>query len=180
MSTPSGSRPSRGANEPNPLTRLLAARLDGDSSDHGTFTSSDDETRPGTPVASVSSGPEVRMGGGILLKRKTTTARMAQEAGVTRPWLMYASYYIPSIGWMGTYQWSYLVGDVVAGSEFALATACRRLGLTGRSHYGIVLYPHGTLALGEFGTSPAHPRPLRVRYPTSGTLPGLFSARGLD
>lgn len=123
MSTPSGSRPPRSANQPNPLTRLLAAHPDGNSSDHGTFTSSDDETRPGTPVASVNSTPEVRMGGGILLKRKTTTARMAEEAGVTRPWLMYASYYIPSIGWMGTYQWSYLLGDVVAGSEFALAAA---------------------------------------------------------
>lgn len=178
MSTPSGSRPSRDAHQPNPLTRLLA--VDGNTSDHGTFTSSDDETRPGTPVASVHLGPEVRMGGGILLKRKTTTARMAEEAGVTRPWLMYASYYIPSIGWMGTYQWSYLLGDVVAGGEFTLAVALRGLGLTGYSHYGIILYSHGALALCESGTSPTDPRPLRVRYPASGSLPGFVLSQELD
>lgn len=180
MSTPSGSRPSRGAHQPNPLTRLLAERSDGNTSDHGTFTSSDDETRPGTPVASMHSGSEVRMGGGILLKRKTTTTRMAQEAGVTRPWLMYASYYIPSIGWMGTYQWSYLVGDVVAGGKFTFAVVFRGLGLTGCSHYGVVLYSHGALALCESGTSPTNPWPLRVCYPASGTFPGFISVQGLD
>lgn len=123
MSGPSGSRP-RG--EPNPLTRLLVQRRD-NASDHGTF-SSDDETRPGTPQVSgsgsgegsIHSTTEARLGGSILLKRKTTTARMAEEAGVTRPWLMYASYYIPSIGWVGKYQWSFLLGDVVAGGEFCV------------------------------------------------------------
>lgn len=175
MSTPSGSRPSRGAN---PLTRLLA--VDGNTSDHGTFTSSDDDTRPGTPVASVHLGPEVRMGGGILLKRKTTTARMAEEAGVTRPWLMYASYYIPSIGWLGTYQWSYLLGDVVAGSEFALTVALREPGLTRCSHYGLVLYSHGAFALRKSGTSPADPRPLLVRYPAPGSPPDFVLSQELD
>ncbi|KAH0612518.1 uncharacterized protein H6S33_008898 [Morchella sextelata] len=117
MSDPSGSRAPKGS-EPNPFTRLLAPRFDGNNSDHGTF-SSDDDTRPTTPLILGATSSEVRMGGGILLKRKTTTARMAQEAGVKRPWLMYASYYIPSIGWMREYDRSCLLGDVVAGVTMA-------------------------------------------------------------
>lgn len=106
------------------------------------------------------------MGGGILLKRKTTTARMAEEAGVTRPWLMYASYYIPSIGWIGNYQWSYLLGDVVAGGELCLTRVLSRT--DGGSYYGVVLYPDGALALGQFGTFTAYSWSLCVRYSTFG------------
>lgn len=115
MSLPSGSRAPR-PSEPNPFTRLLSPRFDSNNSDHGTF-SSDDDTRPTTPLILGATTSEVRMGGGILLKRKTTTARMAQEAGVKRPWLMYASYYIPSVGWMREYDRSCLLGDVVAGGR---------------------------------------------------------------
>ncbi|PWW73953.1 hypothetical protein C7212DRAFT_283826 [Tuber magnatum] len=112
-------------NDPNPLTRLL--RDSEGTPDHGTFTSQDfRDSRPGSPrvipVTTGSEPPDLRSGlsgRGTFLKRATATAELAENAGVKRPWLMYMSYYIPCIGWVGRYKWSFLLGDVVAGVTMA-------------------------------------------------------------
>lgn len=123
MSNPSKS--GRPHHDPNPFTRLL--RDSEGSTDHGTFTSQHfRDSRPGSPrVVPVTTGLEptdsIRIGlsaRGTFLKRATATAELAENAGVKRPWLMYMSYYIPCIGWVGRYKWSYLLGDVVAGGLF--------------------------------------------------------------
>lgn len=124
MSSPSRpERPHR--HDADPLTRLL--RDSEGSADHGTFTSQHfRDSRPGSPrVVPTTTGPEptdsIRLGlsrPATFLKRATATAELAENAGVKRPWLMYMSYYIPCIGWIGRYKWSYLLGDVVAGGLF--------------------------------------------------------------
>jgi len=48
---------------------------------------------------------------------RQSTAQLMKQGGVKRPWLKYASYYIPSLNWMAEYESSSLAGDVVAGGK---------------------------------------------------------------
>lgn len=48
---------------------------------------------------------------------RQSTAQLMKQGGVKRPWLKYASYYIPSLNWMSEYQLGNLAGDVVAGGK---------------------------------------------------------------
>ena len=91
-----------------PRTRLLSEL--NDSADNGTFTSG--SSRPSSP-GSTRSGPTLKPG---LLNRAATTISRAEEAGVRHPWLMYMSYYVPSISWVAAYEWRFLPGDIAAGS----------------------------------------------------------------
>lgn len=103
----------------NPRTRLLHDNV----SDNGTF--SPIGSLPSSAGSSVRSG---RLGGGgsspagnhkqNWRQRAATTTNLAEEAGVKYPWLMYMSYYIPCISWVGRYEWSFFVGDLAAGSKF--------------------------------------------------------------
>lgn len=99
---------------PDLRTSLLSTR---DTSDLGTF------TVPSSPVNESANesvlGESVRSGSSKKgwLHRAATTTALAEDAGVRRPWLMYISYYIPFIAWVGEYQWSFLLGDVVAGGK---------------------------------------------------------------
>ncbi|KAI5809265.1 sulfate transporter family-domain-containing protein [Pyronema omphalodes] len=106
MSPPGSSKGVKPPGRPaDPRTRLLAEYTQ--DADNGTFSS-----RPTSPGGSVSSGSN-------WFKRATTTATLAEGAGVKHPWLMYLSYYIPCIGWVGHYQWSFLIGDIAAGITIA-------------------------------------------------------------
>lgn len=109
MSPPGSSKGVKPPGKPaDPRTRLLSEYTQ--DADNGTFSS-----RPTSSGGSVSSGLN-------WFKRATTTATLAEGAGVKHPWLMYLSYYIPCIGWVGHYQWSFLIGDVAAGSMFLLSS----------------------------------------------------------
>jgi hypothetical protein len=110
-------------NHPNPRTRLLSELYSDNISDNGTFSTPIGSPRPGSPVDCTSSIRSGRSGRAVSIRNKpgwvrraTMTTNIAEEAGVKRPWLMYLSYYIPCIAWVGHYQWSFLVGDVAAGS----------------------------------------------------------------
>ena len=117
----STSRPGKSHQDPNPLTRLLRET----EGSHGTFDINN--SRPGSPfIVPATSGLEPTdsiLGGRLgpsLLKRATATAELAEGAGVKRPWLMYLSYYIPCIAWIGRYRWNYFIGDLVAGGWYPL------------------------------------------------------------
>lgn len=45
------------------------------------------------------------------------TKILGEEYGVKNPRLTYWMYYIPGLSWMSRYEKSYLLGDVIAGSE---------------------------------------------------------------
>lgn len=115
------SQPPRSAADPR--TRLLSqAASPATSTEHGTFRfePSPSGSRPSSPSVRTSANPSNALRAVLpstsWLKRAATTTELARESGVRHPRVMYASYYIPSIAWIGRYEWSYLVGDVVAGS----------------------------------------------------------------
>ncbi|KAG9247070.1 sulfate transporter family-domain-containing protein [Calycina marina] len=51
--------------------------------------------------------------------RRSTTGRLAEEAGIKNTWKMYLSYYIPFLGWIPQYRWMHLRGDLVAALTMA-------------------------------------------------------------
>ena len=106
-----------------PRTRLLSELHDRSASDHGTFTLGGAGSCQSSRSSSIRSAPGTGAGAGAKrgwMKRAVTTTELAEGAGVKHPWLMYLSYYIPCIAWVGHYQWSLLLGDFAAGSMLSL------------------------------------------------------------
>lgn len=124
--TPSGSYKDATRPPAHPRTRLLH---DDAYSDNGTFTPI--ASRPVSPGGSDSHSDQPSSTGGSVLRRSkwltrtAATTSVAEEAGVKRPWLMYVSYYVPVIAWVGRYEWSFLVGDVAAGGACPLPRSPR-------------------------------------------------------
>jgi len=83
---------------------------------------------------------------------------------------------------MGQYKRSYLLGDIVSGSEYQLLhggigvrgvvgveVGCALMKLYGGdSHYGIVLYPNSIVIVDEFGPSTTYTWSLRICYSAVG------------
>ena len=49
----------------------------------------------------------------------SATQWLAKQHGIEMSWMMYLSYYVPLINWIGQYRWSYVRGDLVAALTMA-------------------------------------------------------------
>ena len=161
-----------------PRTRLLSEFHEHYVSDNGTFAPGSCPSSRGSSIRSAAgAGAGVGPGSGAAskrgwMKRAATTAELAEGAGVKHPWLMYLSYYIPCIAWIGHYEWGHLMGDFAAGSMLPfspppppaydgltfLASGGDRL----TSYHGQLLHSHGPLIVRQPGSPDPDPRPLRV------------------
>ena len=165
--TTSATAPTTAQHLADPRTRLLSDYV----SDNGTFA-------PGSCQSS-SRGSSIRSGAGAgagagpgsgaaskrgWMKRAATTAELAEGAGVKHPWLMYLSYYIPCIAWVGHYEWSHLLGDFAAGSMLPFSPRLRLADFFWRlkSYHGQLLHSHGPVVIRQPGSPDPDPRPLRV------------------
>ena len=146
MSRPSTPR-APGSQVPNPKNPTVRTRLLHQCTDlpphegpcnHGTFSPMPQPSPPGGTSPAL--GPSRLLGdresigsagsGGVsgtnrwpLMGGGKTTQTLAERHGVKNPTLVYWMYYIPGLSWMGRYERSYLLGDMVAGGEYQLATA---------------------------------------------------------
>lgn len=159
---------------PNPLTRLLSEHVDpvhDGPCNHGTFSPrpiSSGSQGPYSPVLrplafsglspslgpsasnhlgletdSISSGRGGRLGSWGI---KPNTADLAKHHGVKNPTLMYLSYYVPCVSWIGNYRLSYLPGDIIAGSEYVRSSELQEnMLMLFSSINGIILYSNGSI-----------------------------------